>query len=212
MENVLRHAIVVPLAYLLGAFPTGFLAVRAFRGTDVRRVGSGRTGSTNVLRSAGALPALLTVLGDAFKGGLAILLARAIGGTPLALALAGVATILGHNYSVFLSFDGGAGTITTIGVALFVYPPVGLAAIVVGIATIVLTRYASLASIVVAISLPAFYWMAAHWGGKPIVFCLYAAITGLISIFELRPNILRLLAGTERKVALPAQAPLPARK
>lgn len=200
MDTLLRHVIVFPLAYLAGAFPTGYLVVRAFTGIDVRRVGSGRTGGTNVLRSAGTLPAVLTVLGDGLKGGLGVLLARALGHTPLALAIAGVAAILGHNYSVFLGWDGGAGTITTIGVALFINPLVGAAAIVIGIAVLALSRYASLASIAVALSLPILFAAGAHWGGLPAIYCLYAAIGGLISIVELRPNIARLLAGKERKL------------
>jgi glycerol-3-phosphate acyltransferase PlsY len=200
VEDLVRHVVVFPLAYLLGAFPTGYLLVRAFTGVDVRKIGSGRTGGTNVLRSAGVLPALLTVLGDGLKGGLAVVLARSIGGTPMALAIAGVAVILGHNYSVFLAWDGGAGTAATIGVALFIQPLVGIAAIVLGAAALAFSRYASLGSIVVALSLPLLYAAGVIWGDLPGVYCLYAAATGLISVIELRANIGRLLAGNERKV------------
>lgn len=200
VETLLRHALVLPLGYLLGAFPTGYLLVRAFTGVDVRRVGSGRTGGTNVLRSAGPLPALLTILGDGLKGGLAVLLARALCGTPLALSLAGLAAILGHNYSIFLGWDGGAGTITMIGVALFIQPLVGASAIIVGLATLALSRYASLASIVVNLAILVLYAAGALWGDMPAVYALYAAAVAAICINELRPNIARLLAGTERKV------------
>ena len=203
VEAVVRHVLVFPLAYLLGAFPTGYLLGRALAGVDVRRLGSGRTGGSNVLRSAGTVPAALTVLGDGLKGGLAVLLARLMGGTPLALAIAGVAVILGHNYSVFLGWDGGAGTATAIGAALFINPLVGAAAIVVGVATTALSRYASLASIAVAVALPILYAVGAVWGKMPAIYCLYAVLTGLIIIVELRQNIGRLLAGTERKIGQP---------
>ncbi len=213
MEAVIRHVIVFLLAYLLGAFPTGYLIVHAFTGVDVRRMGSGRTGGTNVLRSAGPLPAGLTVLGDGLKGILAVLLARAIGGTPLAQAIAGVAAILGHNYSVFLGWDGGAGTITNIGVALAINPLVGAAAIVAGVAVLALSRFASLASIVVAVALPVLFAAGAHWGGLPAVYALYAGVTGVISLVELRSNIARLLTGNERKVGQSIRgAPFAARK
>jgi glycerol-3-phosphate acyltransferase PlsY len=212
VETLLRHVLVFPLAYLLGAFPTGYLLVRAFTGIDVRRVGSGRTGGTNVLRSAGPVPAILTVLIDGLKGGAAVLLARALGGTPLALALAGVAAILGHDYSVFLGWDGGAGTITMIGVALFIHPLVAAAAIVLGAAVLAVWRYASLASISVALVIPVFYGAAAIWGGRPAIYVLYAAIIAAICINELRPNIARLIAGTERKVGHGAQPSAAARE
>jgi glycerol-3-phosphate acyltransferase PlsY len=206
METLVRHVIVFPLAYLLGAFPTGYLAVRALAGRDVRRWGSGRTGGTNVLRAAGVVPALLTILGDGLKGGLALLLARAIGGTPFSLAIAGVAAILGHNYSVFLGWSGGAGTIVNIGAALFIHPLVGAAAIAAGGATLGLSRYASLASVAVAVALPLLYGAAALWGGMSPVLALYGAVAGLIAIIALRPNIARLLAGTERRVGRPLSA------
>jgi len=213
VETVVRYLAVFLLAYLMGAFPTGYLIVRAFTGTDVRRVGSGRTGGTNVLRSAGPMPAVLTVLGDGLKGGAAVLVARAIGGAPWALAIAGVAVILGHNYSVFLGWDGGAGTISNIGVALFINPAAGAAAIAVAIPVLALSRYASLASIVVAVALPVFFAAGAHWGGWPWAYCLYAGIVGLLSVFELRSNIVRLIQGTERKVGQRASAvPASARK
>jgi glycerol-3-phosphate acyltransferase PlsY len=202
LTDIFRVIVVVLLAYLLGAFPTGYLIVRAFAGKDVRRLGSGRTGGTNVLRSAGPVAAALTVVGDALKGGVAVLLAHAIAGTPLAAALAGVAAVVGHNYSVFLSFDGGAGTMTNIGVALFLSPLVGGAAIVVGLAMLLLRRYASLASIVVAIALPLLFGAGALWFGVPAAYGLASTVSALIVINELRPNIVRLLAGTERKVPL----------
>ncbi|MGQ9683288.1 MAG: glycerol-3-phosphate acyltransferase [Anaerolineae bacterium] len=200
MPSVPSYLFAVVLAYLLGSFPTGYLLVRAFTGDDVRRVGSGRTGGTNVLRSAGALPAILTVLGDGLKGIAAVLVARALAGTPPALALAGVAAVLGHNHSVFLSWRGGAGTITAIGVALAISPPVAGGASALGLIVLLLWRYASLGSITIALSLPVLFAAGAHWLGMPWVYVAYAGAAGTISLLSLRPNIRRLLAGQERRL------------
>lgn len=194
---------VLALAYLAGAFPTGYLVARALAGVDVRRVGSGRTGGTNVLRSVGPLAAIVTVLGDGLKGVLAVSLARAMVGSPVAVAVAGVAVVLGHNYSVFLGWDGGAGTATSIGAALTVHPLFGSAAMALGAAVLVGFRYASLASIAVLLALAVLFGGAALWGGLPAVYALYTAVAALVCIAELRPNIARLLAGTERKLTWP---------
>jgi glycerol-3-phosphate acyltransferase PlsY len=202
VDTVTRLAVPLLLAYLLGAFPTGYLVVRAFTGQDVRRLGSGRTGGTNVLRSAGLVPAIVTVAGDLLKGLLAVVLAHALAPTPLAVAAASVAAILGHNYSVFLSFDGGAGTMTSIGVALFMSPVVGAAVIVLGLAILILRRYASLASITVAVAMPALFGAGSLWFGLPPLYCIGTAAITLVVIYELRPNICRLLKGTERRIAL----------
>jgi acyl phosphate:glycerol-3-phosphate acyltransferase len=199
---VIRHIVVTLLAYLCGALPVGYTLVYWFKGIDIRKQGSGRTGGTNVLRTAGTLPAILTVLADAGKGALAILIARLLGGTPAAVALAGVAVILGHNHSIFLGWEGGAGTMTMIGVALAISPAVGAAVIVMGIAILAISRYASLASVTIALVLPVLYGAGAIWGGLPAIYVAYAVVSGLISIFELLPNIGRLLAGTERKIGV----------
>lgn len=202
VEAAIKLVTVLLLAYLLGAFPTGYLTVLAFTGKDVRKLGSGRTGGTNVLRSAGLAAAALTVLGDLLKGGAAVLLAHLLVGTPLAVAVASLAAILGHNYSIFLGFEGGAGTMTSIGIALFMSPAVGAAVIVLGLAMLLLWRYASLASITIAVTMPIFFGAASLWFGMPALYCAGTAVITLIVINELRPNICRLLAGTERKVAL----------
>ena len=117
MQNEVWQWIVALLvSYLMGSIPVGILVVRWARGIDVRRVGSGRTGGTNVLRAAGWKAAVFTGLGDASKATLAVLVARWLHGPSLLLALAGAAAVVGHNYSLFLGFRGGAGTGASIGV------------------------------------------------------------------------------------------------
>ena len=117
MEFV-RYILAILAAYLLGSFPTGVLAARLFKGVDPRQHGSGRTGGTNILRTAGKGAALTTVVGDLLKGLLAVMIARQWLGTQSAAVLAGLAAVVGHNRSIFLRFRGGAGSMTNTGVVL----------------------------------------------------------------------------------------------
>ncbi len=186
--------------YLLGAIPVGFLVVRLSRGLDVRRVGSGRTGGTNVLRAAGWGAAVATGLGDALKGAAAVYLARVLGAPLWAQALAGVTAVLGHNYSIFLSLRGGAGTATSVGGAIVLWPLGGLLAIPVLLAVALLTRYASVASIAVAIFLTAAFAVGSAVGKVPWAYLLHPALNLVLVLWALRPNIRRLMRGEERRI------------
>jgi glycerol-3-phosphate acyltransferase PlsY len=188
--------------YLLGSLPVGFLVVRLSRGLDVRQVGSGRTGGTNVLRAAGWGAAVATGLGDALKGAAAVGLARALGTPPLAQALAGFAAALGHNHSCFLRFRGGAGTATSVGGAAALWPLGGLLAIPVLLAAAFLTRYASVGSISVALFLPLAFAVGAARGAVPWAYEAHALLTSALTLWALRPNIRRLLRGEERRIPI----------
>ncbi len=188
--------------YLFGSIPVGFLVVRLSRGLDVRQVGSGRTGGTNVLRAAGWGAAVATGLGDALKGAAAVYLARTLG-TPLWVqALAGVTAVLGHNHSIFLGFRGGAGTATSVGGAIVLWPPGGSLALPVLLAVAFLTRYASVASIAVAIFLTAAFAVGSATGNVPWAYLLHPALNLILVLWALRPNICRLLRGEERRIPL----------
>jgi len=193
---------VVVIAYLLGSIPVGLLAVRATTGTDVREVGSGRTGGTNVLRVAGPWAALLTALGDGAKGLLAVWLARTLVRAPVVEALAGLSAVIGHNYSIFISFKGGAGTATTIGGAIGLWPWNGAILIGTGAAVITATRHASLGSISTALLLPIFFALRAWLGDAPWAYLIHGLGTAALTLWALRPNIRRLLEGRERRVTL----------
>lgn len=193
-------------AYLLGSIPTGVLVVRAVTGRDVRRVGSGRTGGTNVLRAAGTWATALTVLGDGAKGLAAVCLARALVDVPLVEALAGLLAVVGHNYSVFIGFTGGAGTATTIGGAIGLWPWSGLILVAVGGPLIALTRYASMASIVVALALPILFAVRTWLTNAPGAYLVHGLGTMALTLWALRPNIRRLVRGRERRVNLTRQA------
>ncbi|HEC33970.1 MAG TPA: glycerol-3-phosphate 1-O-acyltransferase [Chloroflexi bacterium] len=192
------------VGYLLGSIPVGFLVARWLRGMDVRRVGSGRTGGTNVLRVAGWEAAVLTGVGDGLKAVLAVLLARWLGGPPFLLALAGVAAVAGHNYSVFLRFRGGAGTMASIGGAVVLWPLCGLILVPVLLVVALGTRRASLGSITIAFLLPALFVLRAALGVGPWAYVAYGVLTSALTLWALRPNIRRLLRGEERRIDLRA--------
>ena len=194
--------VVLLTGYLLGSIPVGYLVVRWLRGIDVREVGSGRTGGTNVLRAAGWKAAVLTGVGDGLKALAAVLFARQLGGSPLLVALAGVTAVVGHNYSVFLGFRGGAGTMASIGGATGLWPwslPISLLVL---LPTALLTRRASLGSVTLALVLPLLFAVRAALGWGPWAYVVHGVLTSALTLWSLRPNIRRLLRGEERRIQL----------
>ncbi len=202
----LQFLAAVTAAYLIGSLPTGY-AIARLRGIDVLRVGSGHTGATNVLRSSGLPCALLTAVADILKGYAGVQLTRAlIPGASWAVALSGIATVVGHNRSIFLGFGGGVGSMTTFGAALAISPTAALIAMIVGAIPLGVTRYASLGSVTMAIALPVILAIGALGFGWPWVWVIFGLGTGALSLWELRSNIGRLIRGEERKIG---QAILP---
>lgn len=199
--EIFRYIITIALGYLMGSIPVGYLVVRLVKGTDIRQHGSGRTGGTNVWRAAGLWPAILTTAGDFLKGLSAVLIARAILGNSVGEVLVGVAAVVGHNWSVFLGWRGGAGTATNLGVISTLSLPVALALIVAALVVVVISRYASVASLAVAILAPAIFLALALLVHQPLRHTLYGLLAGAIVILALRRNIVRLLAGTERRLS-----------
>ncbi len=199
--EILRYVIVIALGYVIGSIPVGYLMVKLMKGTDVRQHGSGRTGGTNVWRAAGLGPAILTAAGDFLKGLSAVLIARAVLGSSVGEVLAGVAAVAGHNWSVFLGWRGGAGTATNLGVISALSLPVALALSAAGLLVIVISRYASAASLAVAVLAPAIFLALALLAHRPLPHALYGLLAGAVVVLALRPNIVRLLAGTERRLS-----------
>ncbi len=196
-----RYGGALLLAYFLGALPVGYLAAKLLKGIDVRRVGSGRIGGSNVLRAAGVLPAALTVLGDMAKGYGAVALAGVlVPQKPLVAALAGLLAVVGHNWPVFLGFKGGVGTMTTLGASLALLPPLAWAVFIAGALVVLLWRYTSLGSLTIAMGLPLACLVGTLAGGWPAAYLVFSLGSGLIAIWALRPNIQRLRQGRERKL------------
>jgi len=199
--EILRYAITMALGYLMGSIPTGYLVVKLAKGTDIRQQGSGHTGGTNVWRAAGLWPAILTALGDFLKGMAAVLIARIVLGDSVGEVLVGVAAVVGHNWSVFLGWRGGAGTATNLGVISTLSLPVALGLIAAGLLVVVVSRYASVASLSVAILAPTIFLGLALLAQHPLRHALYGLLAGAIVILAHRSNIVRLLAGTERRLS-----------
>src|SRR2546421_7843509 len=184
-------------AYVVGAVPVGYLVARLFGVTDIRRHGSGSIGATNVLRTAGRLPGLVTLAADIAKGWLAVTLAGKIGGDmPGALAVGAVAAVVGNCWSVFLGFRGGKGVATGLGALLRLAPWAVLPAIPVWLAVALTTRYVSLGSILGATCVP----LGALLLGYPRPFVVAALMVAGLIIVRHHANIARLVAGTERRL------------
>ena len=187
---------VLALAYLVGSLPFSFLVARAFGVQDVRRVGSGNVGATNVLRSAGRAAGLLALLLDAGTGAAASLAAVRLAPSDAWLpALAALAAVVGHMYPVWLRFQGGKGVATGLGGFAPLAPLAALAAVAVFAAVAWATRYVSLGSVAGALTLATLAWLL---GAAPPVAGSAAFTAGLV-LFRHRSNLRRILGGTERR-------------
>jgi len=189
--------IIIPIvAYLLGSIPVGYLIVRGKGAGDIRQTGSGGTGATNVSRRAGKAAGVLTLLLDAAKGCVAVVIANAVSGDDWVIAAASIAALVGHIFPVWLGFRGGKGVATGVGIFLVLAPIPLLCAGVVFVVIVLLTRYVSLGSITAAILIPVLVWVQSD--SQPL---LTAAVVGsALIVFAHRGNIQRLAAGTESRI------------
>ena len=206
---LLANLTIAIAAYLLGSIPTGYLLVRIFRHQDIRAIGSGNIGATNVLRSGGKGLGLATFFIDILKGCTAVYFGRVAAITMIAHgipvesirnieALAALSAVLGHMFPPWLRFRGGKGVATGFGVFLVAAPLAALAAITVFFLTILITRYVSLGSILGAASFPIFAWLFVQ-GDRPPFFIAVQFIVALLIIAKHHPNIRRLLKGKESR-------------
>lgn len=181
--------------YLLGSVPFGVVIARAFGLGDLRKIGSGNIGATNVLRTGNKPAALLTLVLDAAKGGIAVLIALGLGAGADAAQLAGAAAFLGHLFPVWLGFRGGKGVATFLGTLLALAFPVGLAACATWAATAAVTRLSSLSALMAAVLTP--LWMLLLGRAEMVALGLFLAA---LIVVRHRANIARLLAGTEPRI------------
>ncbi len=190
-------AYVLPaLAYLLGSVSTGVVVAKVLGLQDPRETGSKNPGATNLLRYGGKAAAALTLAGDILKGVIAILIARAVTGDAVILALVGLAVFVGHLWPVFFGFRGGKGVATALGVWLTLSPGVGLALIATWIAMAFLFRYSSLSALTAAVVAPLYVYLFLP---QPAYLVMMVAMSALL-VFRHWANIARLLAGTETRI------------
>jgi acyl phosphate:glycerol-3-phosphate acyltransferase len=199
---VLTYLVTALVAYLLGSIPTGFLVAKA-RGVDIRTVGSGNIGATNAFRVLGKGFGIFVLLMDALKGWVAVevgahVMAKLLPGPdPEYLAItAGIAAILGHNFTCWLHFKGGKGIATSAGVLIALVPLALVIILSIFIIFFVTTRYVSVGSIAAAFALPFATWFTQHDIGLTVVM----TAIGALAILKHRKNIQRLLNGTENRI------------
>ena len=203
------------IAYLLGSISFSIIFTKKFAGFDVRQKGSGNAGSTNVLRTAGKKPAILTLICDVLKGVVAVLIALLIAkifnfdvrSTAILMQIAGVFVVIGHTFPVFFGFKGGKGVATSLGILLMSNWQIGLICLVFGVVLIILTRMVSLGSCMAAILFPVLtLFINEHYtvlteGKSGNVYFIYSVIMAIIVLYNHRSNIKRILNGTENKIS-----------
>ena len=198
--DLLPALVAIVCAYLIGSISFAVVVSRTMGLADPRSYGSGNPGATNVLRTGNKKAAILTLLGDAAKGAVAVLLARALadryGFSDLTLAMVGLAAFVGHLAPVFHRFQGGKGVATAAGVLLALSPWLGLATLATWIVIAVFFRYSSLASLVSAVFAPAYYLLLA--GANAVVLPL--AAMSVLLVWRHRANITNLMAGRESRI------------
>lgn len=212
MNSLPLYLVLAAIGYLLGSIPSGQIVGALAGGIDLRRHGSGKTGATNALRTLGWGAAAVVLVGDFAKAAIAVLIARWLGGPhasqPIADVVAGMAAVIGHNWSVYIHFKGGRGVVVSYAIFIMICWPAALIAMGVAMAVLALSRTVSLASLTgagIGMILLAIFVTWDHYDAAYLVYGVLAA--ALIWIRHI-DNIQRLLAGTERKLGQKAR-PIP---
>lgn len=197
MENLdptLALILAAGFGYVLGSIPWGLVLVRISGGGDIREIGSGNIGATNVLRTGNKLAAFLTLVLDASKGGFAAWLF--MGASPEAGLIAGFAAVVGHNFPIWLKFKGGKGVATSLGTLLVISWPVGILTCAAWLLVAGMFRYSSLASMACLVAAPFF----AYWFERDINLAWMAGGLAVLSLIRHKQNIQRLIKGQETKI------------
>ncbi|MBW6473039.1 MAG: glycerol-3-phosphate acyltransferase [Anaerolineaceae bacterium] len=206
--------LVLVIAYLMGSIPFGFIVVKLINGRDVRQVESGRTGGTNAMRAAGIGAGLLTASLDVLKGAAtAWVVSWLVPQQPWVQVGAALLAIIGHNYSIFLvhrkngkwALRGGAGGATALGGAIALWNPIGFIILPVAFLIYLFIGYASVTTMSIAFIAMVVFIIRAIMGLSPWAYVIYGALALLVLVWALRPNIKRLIEGTERVVGLRAK-------
>ena len=194
------NLLILFLGYLLGSFPSGYLAGRIAKGIDIRSLGSGSTGATNVLRHIGKRAAITVFLIDVFKGVIAILLAKYFLLNDSLQVTVGLSTLIGHIWPIWLNWRGGKAVATGLGIFLGLSWQVGLATLGIFILTIALFRIVSLASVIASLALPIIMFISFNNSNFSLPFLVISLLATTLVIWRHRENISRLLKGKEPKI------------
>ena len=205
MAEVGAFTLSLLFAYLIGAIPMGYVMARIFKGIDIRKQGSGNVGATNVLRTVGKLPAIITLLFDISKGAIVILLIGGYAYKYLGLidqdfyrCLLGFTAICGHIWPVFLKFKGGKGVATTIGVMAVISPLTLLISLGIWVLVFTITSYVSVSSLVFGVALP----VVATISGQNLFIIIFTVTLCILNTYKHKDNIKRLSKGEESKTRI----------
>ena len=201
--EIILNLLILFLGYLFGSFPSGYLAGKIAKGIDIRSLGSGSTGATNVLRHIGKRAAITVFLLDVFKGVISILLAKYFLLNDSWQVAIGLSTLIGHIWPVWLNWRGGKAVATGLGIFLGLSWQVGLATLGVFILMITLFRIVSLASVSAAIALPFIMFISFKTSSISLPFLVISLLAMTLVIWRHRENILRLVKGKEPKIGKP---------
>lgn len=192
--SAVSFILLVLMGYLVGAIPTGYLVCRAL-GVDLRTVGSGNIGTANAYRAAGKGAFVATLVGDLVKGLVPVVAARLVTDNDWTVAAVALAALVGHCWPVYLKFKGGKAVATAAGSAIGLAPPVGLLMFVIWWGVVLISRYTSLAAVVLAVVGPLLFVLT----GQPLAYLTYAACACVLILERHKRNIKALLDGSERK-------------
>ncbi len=197
--TVVYNLIFLVVAYLLGSINTSIIVSKLMIGDDIRNHGSGNAGATNTLRTVGKLGAIIVVIGDILKAVIAILFAKFVPfTTDIAVYIAGIGAVLGHNFPIYFKFKGGKGIVVSAVAIVFASPILGLITVVAALLIMAITRYVSLGSISAAVL---YVVLALIFKNPETQFIVFAAMLALLAIYMHRTNIVRLLSGKENKLS-----------
>ena len=199
------NLLILLLGYLFGSFPSGYLAGRIAKGIDIRSLGSGSTGATNVLRHIGKRAAITVFLIDVFKGFLSILLAKYFLLNDSWQVAIGLSTLIGHIWPIWLNWKGGKAVATGLGVFLGISWQVGIATLGIFILMITLFRIVSLASVGAAIALPIIMYLSFKTSYISLPFLVISLLAMTLVIWRHRENIVRLMKGKEPRIGKPSE-------